>query len=423
MEHIIIGAGPAGVIAAETLRKVDPHSRVTLIGDEPEPPYSRMALPYYLIEKIGEEGTHLRKNKNHYEDKGIRLVRDRVAQVDSKAKKLKLENDGTISFDKLLIATGSHPIRPPIPGMDLPGVHSCWTLEDGRAIAKLAKTGAEVVLMGAGFIGCIILEALALRGVRLTVIEMGDRMVPRMMNQTAGNLIKQWCQEKGVTVLTSTKVEAIEKGGMLGKGLKVILSNGNTLNADLVISATGVKSNIQFLDGSGVSTDQGILVNDQLQSNIPDIYAAGDVCQGKDFSTGEYSVQAIQPTAADHGRVAAMNMAGRKTIHQGSVNMNVLDTMGLISSSYGLWMGVDGGDTVELTDTGRYRYLNLQFQDDVLVGAQALGLTDHVGVLRGLIQTKLHLGKWKHHLMKDPTRLMEAYLGTTQSIGHNAGII
>lgn len=422
MEHIIIGAGPAGVIAAETLRKVDPHSRVTLIGDEPEPPYSRMALPYYLIEKIGEEGTHLRKNKNHYEDKGIRLVRDRVAQVDSKAKKLKLENDGTISFDKLLIATGSHPIRPPIPGMDLPGVHSCWTLEDGRAIAKLAKTGAEVVLMGAGFIGCIILEALALRGVRLTVIEMGDRMVPRMMNQTAGNLIKQWCQEKGVRVLTSTKVEAIEKGGMLGKGLKVKLSNGDTLNADLVISATGVKSNIQFLDGSGISIDQGILVNDQLQSSIPDIYAAGDVCQGKDFSTGEYSVQAIQPTAADHGRVAAMNMAGRKTIHQGSVNMNVLDTMGLISSSYGLWMGVDGGDSVELTDTGRYRYLNLQFQDDVLVGAQALGLTNHVGVLRGLIQTKLHLGKWKHHLMKDPTRLMEAYLGTTQSIGHNAGI-
>lgn len=423
MEHVIIGAGPAGVIAAETLRKIDPHSRVTLIGDEPEPPYSRMALPYYLIEKIGEEGTYLRKNKNHYEDKGIRQVQDRVAQVDTRNKKLKLQNDGTISFDKLLIATGSHPIRPPIPGMDLPGIHSCWTLEDGRAIAKLAKTGAEVVLMGAGFIGCIILEALALRGVRLTVIEMGDRMVPRMMNQTAGNLIKQWCQEQGVTVLTSTKVEAIEKSGMLGKGLKVKLSNGDILNADLVISATGVKSNIQFLDGSGINTDQGVLVNDQLQSNIADIYAAGDVCQGKDFSTGEYSVQAIQPTAADHGRVAAMNMAGRKAIHQGSVNMNVLDTMGLISSSYGLWMGVDGGDTVELSDTGRYRYINLQFQDDVLVGAQALGLTNHVGVLRGLIQTRLPLGKWKHHLMKDPTRLMEAYLGTTQSIGHNAGII
>ena len=421
VEHVIIGAGPAGVIAAETLRKVDPQSTVTLIGDEAEPPYSRMALPYYLIKKIKEEGTYLRKGKKHYEKAGINILHDRVTQVDSGAKSLKLEKDGSIAFDKLLLATGSHPIRPPIPGMDLPGVHSCWTLEDGRAIAKLAKPGASVVLMGAGFIGCIILEALAARGIKLTVVEMEDRMVPRMMNQTAGNLIKQWCINKGVNVHTSTKVESIEKGK--GKTLTVKLGNGDVITADLVISATGVKSNIQFLEGSGIKTEFGILVNNHLQTSNPDIFAAGDVCQGKDFSTGEYSVQAIQPTAADHGRIAALNMAGKNSVHQGSVNMNVLDTMGLISSSYGLWMGVDGGDTAELSDPGRFRYLCLQFEDDVLVGAQALGLTNHVGILRGLIQTRLPLGKWKDHLMQDPTRLMEAYLGTTQAIGHNAGII
>ena len=420
MEHVIIGAGPAGVIAAETLRKINPQSSIVLIGDESEPPYSRMALPYYLIEKIKEEGTYLRKNSNHFTDSSIKIIQDHVTSIDPDEKSLKLQNDGTVSFDKLLIATGSYPIRPPIPGMDLPGVHSCWTLEDGRAIAKKAKPGASVVLMGAGFIGCIVLEALASRGVKLTVIEMEDRMVPRMMNQTAGNFIKQWCQEKGVTVHTSTKVEAIEKKG---NSLKVKLSNGELLDADLVISATGVKSNIQFLDGSNIKTDRGILVNNHLQSSHPDIYAAGDVCQGKDFSTGEYSVQAIQPTAADHGRIAAMNMAGKNTIHQGSVNMNVLDTMGLISSSYGMWMGIDGGDSVELCDPHRYRYLNLQFEDDILIGAQALGLTEHVGVLRGLIQTRLHLGKWKHHLLNDPTRLMEAYLGATQAIGQNAGVI
>jgi NAD(P)H-nitrite reductase large subunit len=421
MQHVIIGAGPAGVIAAETLRKVDPRSIVTLIGDEPEPPYSRMALPYYLIKRIQEEGTYLRKGKKHYENTGIKIIHDRVTQVDSGTKSLKLGKDGSVAFDKLLIATGSHPIQPPIPGVDLAGVHPCWTLKDGRAIAKLAKPGASVVLMGAGFIGCIILEALAARGVKLTVVEMEDRMVPRMMNQTAGNLIKQWCLDKGVSVHTTTKVEAIEKGK--GKGLTVKLGNGDVIDADLVISATGVKSNMNFLEGSGIETEFGVLVNDHLQTSNPDIYAAGDVCQGKDFSTGEYSVQAIQPTAADHGRIAALNMAGKNSVHQGSVNMNVLDTMGLISSSYGLWMGVDGGDSAELSDPERYRYLSLQFEDDVLVGAQALGLTNHVGVLRGLIQTRLHLGKWKDHLMQDPTRLMEAYLGCTQAIGHNAGII
>jgi len=422
MQHVIIGAGPAGVIAAETLKKIDPLATVTLIGDEPEPPYSRMALPYYLIDRIREEGTWLRKDKNHFQAAGITLLQDRVTSVNSREKKLTLEKYADFDYDRLLIATGSHALRPPIPGMELPEVHNCWTLEDGRAIAKLAKPGANVVLIGAGFIGCIILEALAARGINLTVVEMGDRMVPRMMNQTAGNLIKEWCQDQGVIVHTSTGVESIEKAGMRN-GLKVKLGNGTSLKADLVICATGVRSNTGFLDGSGINTAEGVLVNERMQTNIPEIYAAGDVCQGKDFSTGEYSVQAIQPTAADHGRIAAMNMAGKKCVHQGSVNMNVLATMGLISTSYGLWMGVEGGETAELSDPGRYRYLSLQFQDDVMVGAQAVGLTEHVGVLRGLIQTKLHLGKWKNHLMKDPTRIMEAYLGATQAIGHNAGII
>jgi len=420
MKHVIIGAGPAGVIAAETLRKVQPDSTVTIVNDEPEPPYSRMAIPYYLIGKINEAGTYLRKSGSHFADAGIDVVQDRVSSIDANNKKLSLIDGDSIDYDKLLIATGSHPIRPPIPGMDLSGVHSCWTLEDGRNIAAKATKGANVVLMGAGFIGCIILEALASRGVNLTVVEMDDRMVPRMMDQNSGNLIKKWCQEKGVAVHTSTRVESISEAG---DSLKVALDNGEVVDADVVISATGVKSNIQFLEGSGIESEFGVLVNNRLQSSNADIYAAGDVCQGKDFSTGEYSVQAIQPTAADHGRIAAMNMMGKDTVHQGSINLNVLDTLGLISSSYGLWMGVDGGDTSELYDPDRYRYISLQFEDDILVGAQSLGLTQHVGVLRGLIQSRLKLGKWKDHLMKDPTRIMEAYLGCTQAIGHNAGVI
>lgn len=419
MEHVIVGAGPAGVIAAETLRRTDPSCRVTLINGEPEAPYSRMALPYYLIDDIAEEGTRLRKSADHYDTQGIELAPGRVRSVDAAAHTLSLEDGAAVRFDKLLIAAGSHPIRPPVPGLDLPGVHSCWTLEDGRNIVSKAARGTDVVLMGAGFIGCIILEALAMRGVNLTVIEMGDRMVPRMLDQTAGNLVKQWCLNKGVKVLTSTRVEAIEQDG---DRLAVKLDNGEQLPAGLVISATGVAANTDFLEGGGIDTDFGVLVNDRLQSSHEDVYAAGDICQGKDFSTGEFNVQAIQPTAADHGRIAALNMAGGNARHQGSVNMNVLDTMGLISTSYGLWDGVDGGEQASLADEGRFRYVNLQFQDDVLVGAQALGLTNHVGVLRGLIQARAKLGKWKDRLLQDPTRIMEAYLGSTQAIGHNAAV-
>ena len=255
----------------------------------------------------------------------------------------------------------------------------------------------------------------ARRNIDLTVIEMEDRMVSRMMNEQCGGLITDWCVGKGVTVHTSARVSSIEpsKGD---RALTVTLEGGATLPADLVIRATGGVPNTDFLAGSGVEIDNGVMVDEYLQTNEPGVYAAGDVARGKDFSTGEYSVLAIQPTAAEHGRIAATNMVEeRSSMHQGSVVMNVLDTLGLISSSFGAWQGVSGGELAELSDPARFRYLNLQFEDDVLVGANCLGLTQHVGVLRGLIQSRLHLGKWKERLVRDPTRVMEAYLGVTQS--------
>lgn len=412
MHHLIIGAGPAGVIAAESIRKLDASARITLISDERERPYSRMALPYYLIGQIPEAGTYLRRQPEHLSEAQIEMRHGRVARLDPHQDAVELDDGSRIAFDRLLLATGSHPVRPPIAGIDSGGVVSCWTLADARRIISHCNQGQSIVLMGAGFIGCIILEALARSGVKLTVVEAEDRMVPRMMNQTAGGLIKRWCQDKGVDVRTSSRVQAIEPGGE--KAVRVLLEDGQGLDADLVISATGVRSNLALLKGAGIDTDAGVLVDRHLQTSRAKVYAAGDVCQGLDFSTGGYSVQAIQPTATEHGRIVAANMCGRPVAHQGSINMNVLDTMGLISSSFGLWMGVDGGEQAELEDLEAYRYLSLQFEDDRLVGASSLGVTQHVGVLRGLIQSRTRLGAWKAKLQADPTRIMEAYMATTQ---------
>ena len=418
MHHVIIGAGPAGVIAAEMLRKTDGASTVTIVGDEPEPPYSRMAIPYLLAGDIAEAGTYLRKEDNHYAASGIEVVRDRVTGIDRGAKSLALTGGRTMGYDKLLVASGAHPAVPPVPGIDLPGVHPCWTMEDARHILGLAEQGAPVLLMGAGFIGCIILEALVRRGVQLTVVEMENRMVPRMLDETAGGHLKRWCGSKGITVHTSARVEGIERG--TGSNLAARLDNGATVEAALVIRATGVAPNVDFLEGSGIEVGAGVRVDEHLRSSDPDVYAAGDVAEGRDFSTGGYSVHAIQPTAADHARVAALNMAGRDVVHQGSVNMNVLDTVGLVSCSFGLWMGVDGGTSALLDAPERYRYVNLQFQDDVLVGASTLGHTEGAGILRGLIQSRLRLGKWAGRLREDPTRIGEAYVAQRQSVGANA---
>jgi NAD(P)H-nitrite reductase large subunit len=417
MQHLIIGAGPAGVVAAETLRKADPDAAIAIIGDEPEPPYSRMAIPYYLINNIDESGTYLRDPKQHFDDLNIEVVQQRVDKIDTEGKSVTLADGSSRGYDKLLLATGSRPISPPIPGLDLPQVHSCWTLEDARNIVKLAQSGSNVVLIGAGFIGCIILEALVKRGVNLAVVETGNRMVPRMLDEKAGGLLETWCKNRGIDVHTSCSVEGISDAGE--SQVEVSLSDGSKLAAALVITATGVKANTDLVAGSNIEVDQGILVNRRMQTSNPDVYAAGDVAQGVDFSTGNFEVQAIQPTATDHGRIAALNMAGQGDEHHGTLNMNVLDTVGLISCSFGLWMGVDGGDSAQLYNPEEFQYINLQFDGDHLVGASSVGKTQHVGVLRGLIESRIHLGEWKQRLMRDPTAIMEAYVACTQELSYH----
>ena len=423
MKHVIIGAGPAGVVAAETIRKLDSSAEVTIIGDESEPPYSRMAIPYLLIDNIDEQGTYLRKTDGHFSESGIDVVVDTVQSVDPESKSVTLGSGGSVSYDKLLVASGSTPVSPPISGIDHDRVTSCWTLEDARKITSGIRPGASVVLIGAGFIGCIILEALVSSGAKLTVVEMGNRMVPRMLDETCGTLLEKWCEQKGVNVMTSSQVEAIEdssdgtsNGTSDRSGVKVKISGGREVEAELVISAAGVKANAAFLQGSGVELSNGAVVIDQYMcSSVADIYAAGDVACGRDFSTGEYSVQAIQPTAVDHGRVAANNMVEHGSVkHQGSVLMNVLDTIGLISTSYGQWEGVEGGESATLVDTENYRYLQLQFEGDRLIGANTLGMTQHIGVIRGLVQGRFNLGGWKDRLIDNPLLVMEAYLAVTQ---------
>ncbi len=418
MKHVILGNGPAGVIAAETIRHHCPNDEIVMLGSEPEPPYSRMAIPYLLMGNIQEDGTYLRKTQGHFEQLKVTDVRELATHVNPKDQSVTLSDGQKIGYDRLLIATGSKPIRPEIPGIDLPGVHPCWTLDDARAIQKLAKPGSRVLQMGAGFIGCIILEALAARDVELTVVEMGPRMVPRMMTEGASALIKSWVESKGVAVHTSTRVETITVGtptGVNGSTLKVSLSSGQSIEVDLIISATGVRPNIEFLKDTGIDINKGILVNHQMQSSLPNIFAAGDVTESIDFSTGERVVNAIQPNAAEQAKIAALNMCGARAESQGALQMNVLDTLGLISSSFGHWQGVDGGDHVELIDQQNFKYLRLEFKDDVLIGATSCGLTEHVGVLRGLIQTRVSLGEWKDGLIKNPNQLMDAYLAKAQA--------
>ncbi|ATI02945.1 MULTISPECIES: NAD(P)/FAD-dependent oxidoreductase [Cycloclasticus] len=410
-KYVLIGAGPASVRAAETLRKADANCSITMIGQEKESPYSRMALPYYLSGMIQDTGTHLRKTAGHFDDLNINHVIARVEKVETKSHQVVIDSGDVFEYDKLMIATGSRPANCPFPGSETEGVVNCWTLADGRRILDSIKPGSKVALLGAGFVASIIIEAMLKKGVNLTVM-LGRTgfMVSRMMDETAGKMIQSWCEAKGVEMILPSSIKSIEPGPALKR------DDDSLTEYDLIIVATGVYSNIEFLEGSGIETDNGILVDAGLHTSVEDVFAAGDVAQGPDFSTGGNSVHAIQPTAVDHGRIAAVNMMGGNSTYKGSLSMNVLDTSGLVSTSFGSWGGVEGGDSAVLLDKDNYKYIRLNFKDDLLVGAITVGRTDFIGVMRGLIQSEIPLGEWKERLKEDPTLIMNAYLSKSLDV-------
>lgn len=406
MKYVLIGAGPAGVRAAETLRQQDPSGEVTLISGEPGEPYARMAIPYILTGRIDEAGAAQRKTVGHFESLGVRYLNRKALKVhaDPTGGTVDLDDGSSIAYDRLLVATGSSPALPPIAGTDLPGVVTCWTLEDARAIAEKLKPGNRVVMLGAGFVAGVCMKSLVQSGVQLSVIAgRAGQILRSMMTPVGSSMLQRWLENKGVEIITKGKVERIEAGPRL-------VMDTRTIDADLIILATGVRPNISFLEGTGAEIDQGIVINEFMETTVPCIYSAGDVAQGRDFSTGEWVVHALQPTATEHGRVAALNMIGKRVPYRGSLSMNVLDTVGLVSHTFGLWQGREGGEIVEKVDEGKYLYTRLCFHDDCLIGAITIGRTQHVGAIRGLIQTRRKLGKWKQRLMDNPQLLMEAFV-------------
>jgi NAD(P)H-nitrite reductase large subunit len=393
------------------LRQEDASGEIVLVSGESGEPYARMAIPYILTGRIGEEGTHQRKSAGHFENLSIRYLNNKALKVHAGeyGGTVELDDGSTLAYDRLLVATGSSPTRPPIPGTDVDGCVACWTLEDARVIAAKLKPGNKVVMMGAGFVAGVIMKPLVESSVRLSVIAGRQGQILRtMMTPVGSKMLQRWLELKGVNVITKGRSERIEPGPRL-------VMDNQVLDADMIILATGVRPNVAFLEGTGAQIDEGIVIDDHMRTTVPCIYAAGDVAQGRDFSTGEWVVHALQPTATEHGRVAALNMAGKNVPYRGSLGMNVLDTVGLISYTFGLWKGRENGETVEAVDENHFLYTRLCFEGDVLIRAITIGSTQHSGAIRGLIQTRRHLGAWKDKLMNNPHQLMEAFVDVSKA--------
>lgn len=409
--HLIIGGGTAGVNAIRTIREEEPErSEITLVSLER--PYSRMVLPYYLDRSIAE--SHVFTATAALLDRwGVKAyLGRRVERLDAGARACTLDDGTRIEYDDCLIATGSSPVKAPVPGADGRAVHSFWTLDQCRQLIADVGPGRHVVMVGAGFISFTILNSILALGARLTIVEIAPRILPRMVDAVGAELVEGWLRARGVAVRTGARLTRIEDA----RGRKRLrFAKGPDLVADVIVMATGIKANLDWLQGSGIRVNQGIVVDDHLRASVPGVYAAGDVAEGPERVSGGPAVHAIEPTAQEHGRVAGANMAGRDVRYRGSVLMNIVEVCHLDVASFGAWEDPKA-EVATAVRRDRPAYRKLLFTGDRLTGAIILGpssdvwTTNDVGMLKGLVQSQAPLGPWKAHLMRDPFDLKPAFI-------------
>jgi NAD(P)H-nitrite reductase large subunit len=414
--HVIVGSGTAGMNAITTIRQYDRGaSEIVLVAAER--PYSRMVLPYYLKGAISESHVYTATPARLRELDVQTYFGRRATKLDTQANVLVLDDDTELAYDDLLIATGSAAVRPPVTGADGNGVHSFWTLEQAQGVIRGMQEGCHAVMVGAGFIAFTILNAIVARGAKLTVVEIAPQILPRMIDQEGAALVQQWLHDHGVSIRTSAQLTAIAAAD----GQKRLrFQESEDLLADLVIMATGIRTNLEWLEGSGINIQHGVLVDEHLRSNVPNVYAAGDVAQGRDLVTGELAVHAIEPTAMEHGRVVGANMAGQPVAYRGSLLMNIVEVQGLEIASFGAWDDPQA-EVFSALKPERPAYRKLLWHGDRVIGAMILGrskdiwTTNDIGMLKGLVQSGARLGDWKPYLRHHLFEIKRAYIasGTT----------
>lgn len=360
--YVIIGNGVAGTTAAEHIAKYDDSGEITILTEEDLPFYSRIRLIEYIAGEITEEDLIIRKTA-WYDDRNIKLkLNARVTEAIPDQNIVITADNSRFTYDRLLIASGSHSFIPPIAGADKSGVLSLRNIQDAREINNAAENIQHVVVIGGGLLGLETGNALRKKGKNVTIVEFFPRLLPRQLDVDGARRLQDIMEGMGFSFRLDAKTEKIE-GDKTAEGVR--LEGGEVLPCDMVIISAGVRPNMELANIFNLEADKGIKVDERMRTGRANIYAAGDVIEFNNIFYG------IWPASMEQGKIAGSNMAGEDTVYQGTVMSNTLKVVGIDLSAAG---NIDVDNVFEskiVTEAGIYKKLVLD--DNRIIGCIMLG--------------------------------------------------
>jgi nitrite reductase (NADH) large subunit len=387
---VIIGNGMAAArLCEELVARACGRYAIAVIGEEPRLAYNRVLLSSLLADELSAADVEL-KPARWWRDRGVTVLYGQAATaIDPAIRRVRLANGASIPYSKLVLATGSRPIRLAAPGMDLPGVKVFRDFADVAELRNAAK-GARVVVIGGGLLGLEAAYGLARGGAKVTLVHLMDRLMERQLDARAALMLAREVEARGVEVLLNAETTKVE-GRHRVEGVR--LADGRTIPADMLVVAVGVRPNADLARAAGVAVNRGILVCDGLKTNIPDIHAIGECAEHCGQCYG-----LVEPTH-EQARVLAQRLAGADVAYAGSVPATNLKVSGVKVFSAGDFLGAPGTEAIVLSDPGLKTYKKLVIADDRLVGAVLFGDTADGAWYSELIRTRVSIAAFRDELV------------------------
>jgi NAD(P)H-nitrite reductase large subunit len=407
MNYVIIGNSIASVGCIESIRNHDKKGKITVIGDESHQCYGRPLISYLLQGKTTREKMVYR-SPEFYEQNDVSLVLGkRATKIDTKKKKVVLEDGTSHPFDKLLVATGSRPFVPPMKNLEsVKHRFTFMNLDDAVALEKAIDKQSRVLIVGAGLIGLKCAEGIKDRVKSITVVDLAGRILPSILDETGAGMVQRHLESKGISFVLGDSVAEFQDN-------EALLSSGTVVGFDILVLAVGVRPNTALVGDAGGETGRGIVVDRHCQTSLEDIYAAGDCTEGFDMISGERRILAILPNAYMQGEVAGSNMAGTETTFDKGMAMNAIGFFGMHIITAGTY---DGKEYTVETESG---YKHLFVKDNKLSGYILIGdMIDRAGIYTSLVRNKTDLDTIDFELIvKQPMLMAFAKKERKQKLG------